>query len=152
MLVYPALVRMERIVPTLHDGRLSTAIGVPEWVDFVFYAIVLVLFLGGGSNSLANYFFSKDPCFGFDSTVAASVAYCSAIPSFILPFDGGNMGIFTPQTVFWGYLPVTALLGGSPSHAAAWLIAGSMGFMLAQYHAENQSVLLAFKDLLRSVF
>ncbi|CAB9497159.1 expressed unknown protein [Seminavis robusta] len=151
LFVYPALERMERIVPTLQDGKPSLALGVPEWTDFAFYAIVMVLFLGGGSNSLANFFFTKDPCFGFDTTVAAAVAYCSAIPSKILPF-ANQPAMLTPQTVFWGYLPITALLGGTPSYLVAWLIAGSLGVILAQYHTDNQSVLLAFKGLLRSAF
>ena len=149
---WPLPVRLEQVVPTLQEGAFASDLGLPSYYDFIFYAIVLVLFLGGGSNVLANFFFPKDPCFGFDSTVAAALAYCRALQT--SPFSFGAAGglAISPQTVFWAYLPVTALLGGSPSHAVSWLLAGMFGMMLGEYHADHRNWFLAFQQVAKSLF
>lgn len=150
MFVYPALVKMEKVVPMLQEGAFASNLGLPAHYDFIFYVIVLVLFLGGGSNALTNFFFSKNPCFGFDSTVAAAVAYCRAHQASVFSFGAKNSLALSPQTVFWSYLPVTALLGGSPSHAVSWLLAGAFGMMLGEYHVDNRNWLLTFQHFTKS--
>ena len=145
-------VRIEQVVPTLQEGAFALDLGLPSYYDFIFYAIVLVLFLGGGSNVLTNFFFAKDPCFGFDSTVAAAVAYCHAVKSLPLSFGAAAGLAVSPQTVFWGYLPVTALLGGSPSHSVSWLMAGMFGYALGQYHADHRNWFLTFQQVAKTLF
>ena len=140
------------MIPTLQEGAVASDLGLPAYYDFIFYATLLVLFLGGGSNALTNYFFSKAPCFGFDSTVAAAVAYCRALQASAFSFGATNGLAISPQTVFWAYLPVTALLGGSPSHAVSWLMAGMFGMMLGEYHVDNRNWLLAIQQIAKSVF
>lgn len=113
---------MEKTVPTLMDGGIASSWGLPAYADFIFYVIVLILFLGGGSNTLASQF-GKHDCLGFDSTVAAAAGYSSA-------FSGAlstQHSFMAPQTVLWVYLPLTAVLGGS---SVAWILGGVSGVML----------------------
>lgn len=141
--VYPALVRMEQIVPTLQEGGIAAPLGLPAFVDFVFCVLVLVVFLGGGSNALASHF-TRHPCLGFDSTVAAAAGYCSGFQA-----NPGANPMFAPTTVLWAYLPLVAVLGGS---SLSWILGGMLGTMLAQYHLDNQDVFLAIKQTVFSIF
>jgi len=147
---------MEKVIPTLGDGRVASGLGLPPYCDFVFYAIVLVIFVGGGSNAMANNIYKQEPCYGFDSTVAAAVAYCHAFASSPLgAFDTKTAGLVSKwslSTVFWGFLPVTALLGGSPSHVASWIFGGMLGFMLGQHHLDNQNWVMTAKNIFESTW
>lgn len=138
--VYPALIQMEKVIPTLQEGRFAKHLHLPNYIDFILYDIILVLFVGGGCNAFGT-FWTKQTCRGLDATVAASVAYCTAFTT----LQSTTTQKITPQTIFWSYLPLTALLGGH-SNVIAWLLAGMAGYMLGQYHFENQDLWLAVKQ------
>ena len=134
---------MERVVPTLEDGGIASRLGLPSYADFIFYVIVLVLFLGGGSNTLATQI-GKHQCLGFDAVVAAAAGYRTAFSN-----QPSHSSFMEPQTVLWAYIPLTGLLGGS---AFAWIFGGMFGVMLGQYHLDNQSLVRAFQQTILSVF
>lgn len=135
---------MGRVVPSLEDGGLASRLGLPSYADFIFYVVVLVLFLGGGSNTLATQV-GKQQCLGFDAVVAAAAGYRTAFSNSATYFSS----FMEPQTVLWTYLPLTGLLGGS---ALAWIFGGMFGVMLGQYHIDNQSLVRAFQQTILSVF
>ena len=92
--------------------------------------------------------------------MAAAVTYCSVVP-FTMPLAAVGTGsspamagkmLLSPQTTFWTYIPMTAMMGGSATYVVAWVLAGMAGAMLGQYHVDNQNWLLATKEMIKEKF
>ena len=138
-------VLMEKVVPNLQDGAIASHLGLPDYYDFIFYAIIMVLCCGSACNALSTHF-SKQPCFGIDPVVAAAAGYRTAF-SYSSRVDPSSYSYMAPQVLLWTYLPLTAVLGGS---YVAWLLGGMFGVMLGQYHLDNQSLMRAFRRTIES--
>lgn len=159
--VYPTLLRMEYIIPTLVHGSIATQIGLPKYIDFILYTLVLIFLIGGGSNIVSSLITKQSLCSGYDTVIAGSIGYCSIVHWNSLPLattvtaitaTGKIPQFLSPQTTFWGYLPITAMLGGNATYIVAWMLAGASGVMLGQYHLDNQNWILAATQFFRGKF
>jgi len=146
MFVYPALVMMAKLVPAQQQPQFGQQLGLPNYVDFFLAVVGLVFFIGAGSNLFASRLTGQS-CSGFDSTVAASITYFSmANRRWMTPIAD----LITPPTLFWVYLPFSALLGGRTSRIVSWLVAGTAGALLGDYHLENRDAWQVIRDIFSS--
>jgi hypothetical protein len=137
MSVYPALLKMSRILPELKKDSLLFSSSNHD-LDFVLYILLLVIIIGGGCNIVASRVTDRS-CFGFNTTVAASLAYLHRISIYQNPVLCHIMG--QPVTALGGYWSTLALSVMRNENwftfLVAWLLAGLFGSGLAKYHLEN---------------
>jgi hypothetical protein len=144
MIVYPALVGMNEILPLLRPGSIF-ATGQAD-CNFVLNAVLLVVVVGNGANSLANRVCgnSSSDAYGFESVEAACLAYHLRLLGPI--FWIAELPV-TAQGIYWTNAALIMLNSNRKSRyprLVAWLVAGCAGSLLAKYHLEDVFVVGKF--------
>jgi hypothetical protein len=144
MIVYPALVGMNGILPLLRPGSIF-ATGQADWT-FVLSAVLLVLVVGNGANSLANKVCgnSFSDVYGFGSVEAACLGYYLKLEGPLLSIAGLPV---TAQGIYWTNAAWIMLHPNRKSRypqLVAWLVAGCAGSLLAKFHLEDVFVVAKF--------
>ena len=139
--VYPALTEINRIIPRLKRDSVLFTFGSLN-LDFAFAVFVVVFVIGGGSNMAASRF-TKRQVLGYGSTVAGSLAYYQRVTIY-RPLQSTLFRFLdhpvTAAGAYWTNLAfmVSTSNGDFLPSLIAWVLAGWLGSVYAQYHIENQ--------------